>query len=499
MGNYAVNSLYFPLVLFSAAIMLYAIRHDRGKRVTGSVLFLMAMLLGWQITYILYNFSSNEQAIAYFYNLTLLFMAFASVAALLLTLLFYGMDVYASRTMLAVFMVVPLFTAVLALVPALQGFLTKEMVFLSVVPRRVFVERGGWFWVHAPYCYILILTAFCAAAIKHRTLPQNYRVSSRFLIFALAFTWVSSILYIFNIIPASFDYSLIGSSICAFGVYFATRVNQGMDFLHETRGNIFHYLPTAMVILDNKGVVLNSNQAAKEMRKSLGMGPEELPQRIGEDLVRLEQAQDQDAGDDYYIQTPNGAVVYNLRKRFIVNKKGHTLGTFLICGEVTENRALIQRLETVAGMDALTGIANTRRMEQYKTELDTPENLPLGIIMGDLNNLKQVNDSLGHQQGDVLLRAVADVLGHCCPPNARLGRIGGDEFLILLPLMPPYETQTLLLEIKSRLEEQKGYAFPLSLALGCAVKESPEQELSRLIAQADTAMYADKRAYRGGK
>src|SRR6056297_940952 len=93
----------------------------------------------------------------------------------------------------------------------------------------------------------------------------------------------------------------------------------------------------------------------------------------------------------------------------------------------------IDRIEYLSLHDHLTGLYNRRYMEDSIDRLDTLRNLPFTIMVLDVNGLKLTNDAFGHAMGDKLLVSVANMMKNICRKDDILGRMGGDEFMILLP------------------------------------------------------------------
>ncbi|MDL2220916.1 GGDEF domain-containing protein, partial [Eubacteriales bacterium OttesenSCG-928-N14] len=152
----------------------------------------------------------------------------------------------------------------------------------------------------------------------------------------------------------------------------------------------------------------------------------------------------------------------------------------------------IERLEDAVGTDQLTGLPNRHSYQQMMREMDTEENLPLSILMGDVNGLKIANDTFGHKQGDAMLRIIARTLQKNCPPNGYVARIGGDEFIMILPQYSQQQAAKLIGQIDEQLAQITEYEFTPSIAMGSATKMLPEENLNLLINEADTAMYQKK-------
>ena len=151
-------------------------------------------------------------------------------------------------------------------------------------------------------------------------------------------------------------------------------------------------------------------------------------------------------------------------------------------------------LEEKAGMDPLTGIANRTSYAGAKNRLNNPEHLPLSVIICDVNGLKTVNDTLGHKHGDKLIQAIAKTLESECPKSGFLARIGGDEFIFLLPRTDAEAVYLLIDQIcEALMLRNKEVSYDLSVALGAATKNTEEQDLDEIIDIADNLMYKNKK------
>ena len=98
--------------------------------------------------------------------------------------------------------------------------------------------------------------------------------------------------------------------------------------------------------------------------------------------------------------------------------------------------------------DKLTGLKNRRFFEEEITRMDTERNLPISIIMGDVNGLKLINDAFGHSKGDELLQKAAAVMKRTCRKDDLVARWGGDEFVIFLPRTEQEEAEQIVNRIK---------------------------------------------------
>lgn len=151
-----------------------------------------------------------------------------------------------------------------------------------------------------------------------------------------------------------------------------------------------------------------------------------------------------------------------------------------------------RNLKYLSFHDQLTGIYNRHFFEIELKRLDTPENLPLSIVMADVNGLKLVNDSFGHKVGDQLLIRVAEVLQEACRRGEIISRIGGDEFVILIPRMEKNQTEGLIDRINTIIEKEQVSSVNLSISFGWEVKYSVDENIQEIFNRAENFMYKQK-------
>ena len=185
------------------------------------------------------------------------------------------------------------------------------------------------------------------------------------------------------------------------------------------------------------------------------------------------------------------------------------LTTFVLCIAILTGyqRRVERQAETShhqAMHDALTGTANRvlfRDRAEQALHLANRTNQPVGIVALDLNGFKQVNDTLGHHSGDLLLQHVAARLTDCVRDTDTVARLGGDEFAILLPNVSSIADAT---EVAQRVLDAirqplhlDGHPASVGASIGVAVFPEHGAELEALLQRADGAMYTAKRGQLG--
>lgn len=174
----------------------------------------------------------------------------------------------------------------------------------------------------------------------------------------------------------------------------------------------------------------------------------------------------------------------------------------VIVRDITDRVRQQKQLEHQALHDALTELPNrVLLMDRLKQAIDVArrDGKPLALLLLDLDRFKEVNDTLGHQVGDVLLREVAQRLPSKLRKTDTVARIGGDEFALLLPAVTDLERAR---RVSSRILEDfrepftyNGLAVDIGVSIGIAMSPEHAQQEDELLKCADVAMYAAKRGH----
>jgi diguanylate cyclase (GGDEF)-like protein len=142
--------------------------------------------------------------------------------------------------------------------------------------------------------------------------------------------------------------------------------------------------------------------------------------------------------------------------------------------------------------DNLTGLYNRRYYEDSLYRIDKAANLPISIIIGDLNGLKLVNDAFGRRVGDELLKRAAEAITEACRPDDVAARWGGDEFIILLPKTDPLQAQSIVEKAKVICSNLHVNSISVDISFGWSTKTNAEQDIQIEIKNAEDFMYNNK-------
>ena len=181
-----------------------------------------------------------------------------------------------------------------------------------------------------------------------------------------------------------------------------------------------------------------------------------------------------------------------LEKYFWVRAYSPKRGQFVtIFEDITERKLWENKLRELVYQDFLTSLHNRRYLESQQESWEGEEHLPLSVIIGDVNGLKIINDSMGHQKGDEYLQGAAQIFREVARPGDLVIRWGGDEFVLICSRTTAEEAHQICARIGELCREAKG-GMVLSIALGCATRVTMDESLADVLREAETRMYQQK-------
>lgn len=192
------------------------------------------------------------------------------------------------------------------------------------------------------------------------------------------------------------------------------------------------------------------------------------------------------------MQFPAGTFYYEIFKKPIYSITGELLG---IVGVVTDYTAFINtytQLREFTSKDALTGCYSRSFYESQKDRLREMEK-PMAVIMADCNHLKKINDECGHKNGDVYIQSCSLNMQRIVPDNAKIFRIGGDEFVILVPKADEFYANILIMDLTAGGQDFHICGHHLSVSYGYDIIEDDSKTLEMALENADAMMYKNKK------
>ena len=176
----------------------------------------------------------------------------------------------------------------------------------------------------------------------------------------------------------------------------------------------------------------------------------------------------------------------------IKDLNGTIIGCVLVFRDFSERKEKQRRIEYLSFHDQLTGLFNRRFFEEELRRIDVKRNLPLSFVYADVNGLKIINDAFGHECGDELIQHVAEVLKNECRSDDIIARIGGDEFVILLPQTTAATVEKLVKRIEEMISNISIMDVHISISFGWETKVNIKQSAMDVLKSAENFMYQKK-------
>jgi len=282
--------------------------------------------------------------------------------------------------------------------------------------------------------------------------------------------------------------------------------------------NILDSLPMGLLVTDQEGKAIFWNEALAKMtglkeEEALGMDTADcatalygnkrpllidfilkrMPEEYLQKYTRLQNDKDVITAEGFApnLYEGSGAFLWGLAKA-LYDDEGNLIGALECLIDITDRKRLEDRLLYASSHDALTTLFNRAYFEETLSRLEKEGPYPISVIMADVDDLKVVNDSLGHAAGDEILKRTANILKKSFREDDCVARIGGDEFAVLLPKTDEAAAKEALERICYHLQQDNlNYEVSLNLSLGAATVDFGVS-LTEALKMADKMMYADK-------
>lgn len=294
---------------------------------------------------------------------------------------------------------------------------------------------------------------------------------------------------------------------------------QAKELEHSTEelrlvASVFEGTREAIAVTDAKMHLIKINSAFSQItgfvaEKVLGTDLQDLfYKKKAIDRLQLKIQQSLEVKDSWqgeiWYQHENGELLPVLQSiSALLNNAGEVTHYVHIFNDISENKAIEERINYLAHYDQLTGLPNrTLLNRRIKKAVDKALNCnqSLAILFMDLDHFKEVNDTLGHPVGDLLLQAVGQRLKAILREQDTLGRLGGDEFLAILDHSAKPDASSVVAEkIISALTQPfmlEGHEIKIGVSIGIAIYPKDGCSVDELVKNADIAMYRAKESGR---
>lgn len=374
----------------------------------------------------------------------------------------------------------------------------------DVVDGTVVDGVGPLYWVHTAYSYVLLvlgiglaLRAMARAVPGHRHVYAIAAVGATIpAIGNVLATVIATRSENLHLTPVFF---LVSAAIWAW----VERYRRHSQVVPVSTRQVLEALADAVVVLDPDGRLLDVNPAARVLLG--GADGSALDERAIGAPWRERLAPDLDevlTGTGSRVLTTASGTVLDVRATQLTDRAGRPVGTVVVLRDVTELERLRAELAHQATRDGLTGLHNRRAFEQRLSDAvedACAAGTPLSVVLLDLDHFKAVNDTHGHAVGDRVLVAVAHALADSAGDGETVARLGGEEFVLLLPGRTVTEAAARAEEARTRCAAARvpvrDDEVRVTISAGAA-ELSAGGTSDGVLRAADVAMYAAKAAGR---
>ncbi|MEN6351452.1 MAG: histidine kinase N-terminal 7TM domain-containing protein [Syntrophomonas sp.] len=408
-------------------------------------------------------------------------------------------------------LLMPLITLFLVFTNEWHGLLWKQISIVSSAPLILAYRHGPWMWINTLYSYILILWGAFKLVKMVLNSYHMLRMQVCLLLTATVIPLLSNIVYLFNVnstygldpTPLAFTFSGI---LMAWAI-FRYRWAQSAPFILE---NIFKNMPSGIILLDHCQCIVDINPFAMQLfgcqfevlGKPVGILNEAWPEILQRHELGSDSSLEFVFKQDNYEK--NELRCYDLSVSTLYGYNGKPMGWLLLVHDISERKRLERELRVMANTDELTGIANRKAYMELSEQAFRQAcryQRQLTIIIIDVDYLKKVNDTYGHQTGDRALQFLARACSALVRESDIVGRVGGDELAISLPETELEGALRLGERIRFIIEsspvfDEMGNPVHFTISMGIDSLQVGDRSLDELLGRAGQALYQAKNSGR---
>ena len=402
----------------------------------------------------------------------------------------------------------------LILIPFITLFLVwsypkNSLVWTSVTlvsdgpfPMAVF-SHGSWFWVWTAYAYLLLFLSVIMLAQTFLRSPPLYRKQVSVLLVGVVVPWIGNLIYIFDVGPvAHLDITPFAFSVTGLALAWGFLRFRLQDIVPVARETIFEGMRDGVLVLDGRDRIVDINPIAQNI---VGTSSSEVIGRPAREVFadREDLVNNYDATGEVHKELSIGGGeeqrFYDLVMSPLYDRRKHPIGRLLVLRDISERKHAEEELRRLATTDSLTGMFNRGHfLELSKREVGRALRYrrPLSLLMIDIDLFKRINDSFGHDAGDKVLQNFAAIGWDQIRDVDIFGRLGGEEFAILLPDTGFSSAGEVAERLRHAVEETgvtlKDDVAKITISIGVSTVSASIQNLDILMSSADKALYKAK-------
>lgn len=435
----------------------------------------------WNLCLLVSVSVSDEMTKILFHELKYLGVTTLTVHIFLFTVYFSNLASVINRRHISALYLFPILSM---LVIATNGYhhLFRQSIWVGMQGGMgiVFTRSGILFYMMAFIMYSISLLSTLICVNRIISVAQIHRMKYVMLLNGIIGPIVINAFYnVFDMNSHSIDPTPIVMGVMAILMYFAYKLDRAFDIIPVAREQVFRQIAQP-VFVTNTDYLINDFNAMAEKEFNLS-----VKETLGRHIESV--CPDILASD----KLENQGRIYEIQKSDMVIASGANIGHAFSLRDITEKELYMMQLQLLSYHDSLTDVYNKHYLNEWKDEINTAM-LPIGLIYSDMNFLKKINDTYGHEVGDQMIIGMARALEKIIEDQGIVVRLGGDEFLIVMPSV----SQDVLSQVAQKIKAIKlpYESVSATVSVGADMMQSIDEDFYEVMKRADMAMYRDKKS-----
>ena len=493
---FTVLSIYFFIAVIITIYLGASVRKRDGSN-SLHMLIPLTLLMSVYIYGYSQEISVTTYERAYFWNsFQYLAIPLTSSVWLHLSMIFTGLTKRNKWVKAILLYTIPIMSIILRLTNNYHHFYFTEVYGKFIGDRFILVQvKGPWYHVQVVYAVVILLLTLMAYFYAYRNKHTINIPIIRYMIGATILSSLALILKTVDLFQLHVDYIAIVMPINVIALYLAIFRHDFFGLKQLAFEQAFDSSKDAMILTDNYQSILDYNSEAFELFGRLGikLGKKRIQEMISDNqtiydifIKRYDRTIGLDVGNEIHY--------FNIQSNGVLDDKNQEQGRLLVIRNVTEEQKLHEKLYYNATTDHLSGLLNRRIFMERSLEVyETDDRYVLAMI--DIDHFKKVNDTYGHGAGDQVIAEMGQMLKEFFDPVAIIGRIGGEEFAVMMPHYSRINDNDKIEAFRQLIQDHVfrlgNMEINLSISIGVALSADTTY-YEKMMIEADKALYRAK-------
>jgi diguanylate cyclase (GGDEF)-like protein len=482
------------LTLFISSYVLLRIRSVYMK-----YFFLLCVVVSvYSFGYLMELGSTTLEQMAFWNQVQYVAVPFVAALWYLVALLYTRRIRRLKGWMLAALFAIPAMSFLLRLTNASHHlyYTAMHLVWVATHPY-LYLTKGPAYYVQSAYNLVLMAAILLLFSREYRQSKASKRQRSLLLLVSSLLPFAGLIMILADFLEWGLDYSILLFPVSLILIMIAIARYDFLEVRTLARGEIFEHAAEALMLLDMDFRIIDFNNAAAVFCNRFGitLQPGQM-ESVLKDHVKLSDIIL--SPEPVEFQGQDGRM-HEVTTRIMKDRRGHALAMIKTISDITDRVIIQERLEQLATTDELSQLYNRRYfMELAEKEFDRARRYDESfcVFMMDIDRFKRINDQWGHAAGDAVIRTVGSLIRQRFRSTDVVGRLGGEEFVVLLPrctLSNAREVAESFRRLVAETETLYGdepITVTISIGISCFDREA--DSIDSILRHADQALYQSK-------